>query len=49
MTVCVNYLENVREISQVKDIVKANRCGQEVLTDFLMQTDSCLDKQKKKR
>lgn len=42
------YLENVREVSQVEDVVKAYRCGEEVLADFLMQTDSCLDKQNNK-
>lgn len=41
----VCYLENVGEVSQVEDVVKANRCGEEVLADFLVQTDSCLDKQ----
>lgn len=44
----VCYLENVREVSQVEDVVKAYRCGEEVLADFLMQTDSCLDKQNNK-
>lgn len=42
------YLENVREVSQVEDVVKAYRCGEEVLADFLMQTDSCLDRQNNK-
>lgn len=41
----VCYLENVGEVSQVEDVVKANRCGEEVLADFLVQTDSRLDKQ----
>lgn len=44
----VCYLENVREVSQVEDVVKAYRCGEEVLADFLMQTDSCLDRQNNK-
>lgn len=44
----VCYLENVGEVSQVEDVVKAYRCGEEVLADFLMQTDSCLDKQNNK-
>lgn len=41
----VCYLENVGEVSQVEDVVKANRRGEEVLADFLVQTDCCLDKQ----
>lgn len=45
MSVCVGHLENVREVSQVEDVVKTYRCGEEVLADFLMQTDSCLGKQ----
>lgn len=44
----VCYLENVREVSQVEDVVKAYRCGEEVLADFLMQTDRCLDRQNNK-
>lgn len=39
------YLENVREVSQVEDVVKSYCRREEVLADFLMQTDSCLDKQ----
>ena len=42
------YLENVREVSQVEDVVEAYRCREEVLTDFLVQTDSCLHKQNQK-
>lgn len=39
------YLENVRQVSQVEDVVKTYCCGEEVLADFLMQKDSCLGKQ----
>lgn len=40
MPVC--YLENVSKVSQVEDIVKPYCSGEEVLADFLMQTDSRL-------
>lgn len=42
------YLEDVREVSQVEDVVEAYGCREEVLTDFLMQTNSCLDEQNQK-
>lgn len=42
------YLEDVREVSQVEDIVEAYRCRKEVLTDFLVQTNSALDGQNQK-
>lgn len=45
MTFFVCYLENVGQVSQVEDVVEAYCCREEVLTDFLVQTDSCLDKQ----
>lgn len=41
------YLENIRQVSQVEDVVEAYRRGEKVLADFLMQTDSCLDEQNK--
>lgn len=41
----VCYLENVGKVSQVEDIVKAYCSGEEVLADFLMQTDSSLGSQ----
>lgn len=40
---CACYLENVRQVSQVEDVVEAYRSREEVLTDFLVQTDGCLD------
>lgn len=40
MPVC--YLENVSKVSQVEDVVKPYCSGEEVLADFLMQTDSRL-------
>lgn len=42
------YLENVGEVTQVEDVMEAYRRGEEVLTDFLMQTDCRLDEQNKK-
>lgn len=39
----MRYLEDVGEVSQVEDVVEAYGCRQEVLTDFLVQTNSCLD------
>lgn len=42
------YLEDVREVSQVEDVVEAYRCRQEVLTDLLVQTYSRLDSENQK-
>lgn len=37
------YLEYIGEVSQVKDIMEAYGCWEEVLANLLMKTDSCLD------
>lgn len=42
------YLENVREVSQVEDVVEAYGCREEVLADLLVQTNGCLGQQNKK-
>jgi hypothetical protein len=44
----VCYLEDVGEVPQVEDIVKAYGRGEEVLTDLLMETDGCLQEEKDK-
>lgn len=40
------YLENVGQVSQVEDVVKAYGGGEEVLADLLMQTDRRLGKKR---
>ena len=38
------YLEDVGEVTQVEDVVEAYGCREEVLADFLVQTDRCLER-----